>query len=87
MFTVVESKLRAYWVILSTFKKNYLFAYLWLLWVFVAFARVFSSCGQWGYSLLLASHCGGISCCRAWALDTQTSGVAGHRLSSYSAQA
>ena len=62
------------------FLKNlfiHLFAYLWLRWVFVAFALAFSSCGEWGCSSLLASHCIGISCGRAWALGTQASGVQG----------
>ena len=35
-------------------KKNYLFIiYFWLHWVFVA-ARAFSSCSEWGRSLLVA---------------------------------
>ena len=32
-------------------------------------------CGAW------ASHCGGFSCCRAWALGMQASVVVAHRFS------
>ena len=51
-----------------------LFIYFWLCWGFVA-VWVSSSCGEQGllYSCSAwASHCGGFSCCWAWAL--------GHRL-------
>ena len=43
--------------------------------------RAFSSCGA------QASHCGGFSCCRAWALGAQALVVAAHRLSSCGMQA
>ena len=35
--------------------------------------QAFSSCGKQGYSSCTAwaSHCGGVSCCRAWALGVQ----------------
>ena len=45
----------------------------------------FSSCGEGGATLgcgARASHCGGFSCCEAWALGTQASVVAAHGLSS-----
>ena len=36
----------------------------------------FFSCGEWGLlSSMWASHCGGFSCCRAWALGTWASVV------------
>ena len=46
------------------FKNKYLFIYFWLCWVFVALWS-FSSCGA------QASHCGGLSYCRAWALGCE----------------
>ena len=57
---------------------------MWLCWVFVAARRLSLvavsggtlRCGVW------ASHCGGLSCCGAWALGTQTSLVVACRLSS-----
>ena len=61
-----------------TFFHLYLF-YFWLLWVFVAASRPFSSCGEWGFRSscgVQASHCGGFSCHRAPALDTWVSVVA-----------
>ena len=45
----------------------------------------FSSCGEGGATLRCdawASHCGGFSCCGAWALGTQASVVAARGLSS-----
>ena len=39
-------------------------------------ARAFSSYGAW------SSHCGGFSCCGAWALGVRASVVAAHELSS-----
>ena len=52
-------------------------------------AWAFSSCGERGYSLLQvqASHCGGFSCCRAWALGARASVVVAHGLSSCGARA
>ena len=43
--------------------------------------RAFSSCSEW------ASHCGGFSCCRAWALGAWASVVAAHGLSSCGSRA
>ena len=43
--------------------------------------RAFSSCGE------QASHCGGFSCCRAWALGARISVVAAGGLSICSSQA
>ena len=45
------------------------------------FAWAFSSCGAW------ASHCGGFSCCRAWALGARASVVVARGLSSCGLQA
>ena len=44
-------------------------------------AAVTPRCSAW------ASHCGGFSCCRAWALGTQASVVVAHGLSSCGSQA
>ena len=48
------------------------------------FVRAFSSCGEWGYSLLGAqvSRGGGFSCCGAQALGVRASEVAAHGLTS-----
>ena len=66
----------------TSFLKNF-FVYFWLYWVFSAVHGVYlvaamgllSSCGVW------VSHCGGFSCCRAWALDVQNLVVVANRLS------
>ena len=65
-----------------------LFIYFWLHWVFVAcelslvVARGATlRCGAW------ASHFGGFSCCRAWALGVWASVVVARRLSSCGSQA
>ena len=53
-------------------------------------ARAISSCSKWGATLhcsVQASHCGGLSCCRAWALGAQASVVAARRLSSCGSRA
>ena len=58
-----------------TLKKMYLFIYFWLCWVFVArglsldVAR--AGAGAPLRCSVRASHCGGSSCFRAWALGTQ----------------
>ena len=44
-----------------------LFIYFWLHWVFIAL-RGLSLVAVSGGSSLVASHCGGFSCCRAWGL-------------------
>ena len=75
-------------------KKNVLFIYFWLCWVFTAAARAFSlqkagatlGCG------VQASHCGGFPCCRAQALGRAcfrgcSSRALGHRLNSCGAPA
>ena len=44
----------------------------------------FSSCRQWGLRSsfsVQASHCGGFSCCKAWALGLEGSAVVAHGLS------
>ena len=61
----------------------YLFIY-WLRWVFVA-ARRLSLVAASGATLRCsawASHCGGFSCCGAWALGTWASVVVARGLSS-----
>ena len=48
-------------------------------------ARAFSSFGEWGATLRCgawASHCGGFSCCGAWAVGTWASVVVARGLSS-----
>ena len=48
------------------------------------YAQAFSSCGEPGLHSncsALASHCGGFSHCKAWALGSQASVVGAHRLS------
>ena len=53
--------------------------------------RAFSSCGEWGLLSVavhrLLSHCGGFSCCGAWALGMRASVVVAHGLSSCGTQA
>ena len=53
--------------------------------------RAFSSCREWGATLpfcgVLASHCGGFSCCRAQVLGAWASVVATHRLRNCGLQA
>ena len=74
-----------------TFLKGYF--YFWLCWVFVAM-RAFLHLWQTGATLYLwcfGSHCGGFSCCRAWALGHVGSVLApwalAHRLSTCGTQA
>ena len=57
----------------------FLFIYLFLVTLSLCCcAWTFSSCGKWGLLWnTWASHCSGFSCCRAWALGTQTSVVMG----------
>ena len=46
--------------------------------------RAFSSCGEWRAILHCRArtpHCGGFSCCRAWALEHVGLAVVVHRLS------
>ena len=84
-----------------TFFKINLFIYFWLCWVFVA-ARRLSLIAASGVTLgfvAWASHGGGFSCCRAWALGMRASvvvacglsscgsGALEHRLSSCGTQA
>ena len=55
------------------FNEGLINLFIWLCWVFVAARGLFSSCGNWGATLRCgarASHCGGFSCCGAWALGT-----------------
>ena len=55
-----------------------LFIYFWLHQVFIAVHRLFSSYGEEGLLSSFgawASHCGGISCCRAQALGLEGSVV------------
>ena len=59
------------------FLKFILFIYFWLWWVFVAVRRLSLVVANGGYSSCgaRASHCGGFSCCGAWALGTRASVV------------
>ena len=57
------------------FKKFILFIYFWLALGLRCCARPFSSCGE------QASHCGGFSCCGAWALGMWASVVVARGLS------
>ena len=53
-------------------------------------ARAFSSCDEGGATLRCcarASHCGGFSCCGAWAVSTRASVVVACRLSRCGSQA
>ena len=61
----------------------YLFIY-WLSWVFVAACGFSLVVASRGYSLL---WCAGFSCCGAWALGTQASGVVARGLSSCGSRA
>ena len=57
----------------------------WLRWVFVAARRFSLVAARAGATLrcgVRASHCGGFSCCRAWALGARTSVVVARGLSS-----
>ena len=73
---------------LGFFKIN-LFIYFWLHWVFIAASglslveasRGNLRCGTW------ASHCGGFSCCRSWALGVRASVVVAGGLSSCGSRA
>ena len=57
--------------------------------------RAFSSCGEWGLLfvavrgllIVVASHCGGFSCCGARALGARASVVGARGLSSYGSRA
>ena len=64
------------------------FIYFWLCWVFVAARGLSPVAASRGYSSLhaYASHCGGFSCCRAWALGMQASIVVAQGLSSRGSQ-
>ena len=47
--------------------------------------QAFSSCVEWGLPFIVVHrlpHCGGFSCCGAWALGTRASVVVSHRLQS-----
>ena len=61
----------------------YLFIYLLAALGLRCCAQAFSSCGERGllHCGAQASHCGGPSCCRAWALGAQASVVVAHGLS------
>ena len=62
-----------------------LFIYFWPRWVFVAARRLSLVAARAGAPLSCgaqASHCGGFSCCGAWALGARTSVVAVHGFSS-----
>ena len=54
------------------------------------YTQAFSSCGERGATLgcsVRASHCGGFSSCRAWALGARASVVVARGLSSCGSQA
>ena len=55
--------------------------FFWLRWVLAAVCRLSFSCGA------QASHCGGFSYCRAWALGVWASVVVAHGLSSCGSRA
>ena len=67
------------------FFKFILFIYFWLHWVFIA-ACGLSLVAARGEATLRhsaqASHCGGLSCCGAWALGMQASAFVAHGLQS-----
>ena len=72
-------KINIFIYLFKTFK--YLFNF-WQCWVFIAH-RFFSSCGEQGLFCSCSawtSHCGGFSCCIAWALGHVGSGVVAPRL-------
>ena len=74
---------------LNSFIFYFILFYFWLHWVFIA-ARGLSLVAASGPTLCCgarASHCGGFSCCRAWALGARASEVAAHRLGSCGSQA
>ena len=61
------------------------FIYFWLCWVFAAARGLSLVAASGGYSSLQRtkpSHCGGFSCCGAWALAAQASVVVTRGLSS-----
>ena len=76
---------------------KYKFVYLFFIYLFLAALGLhcctwaFSSCSEWGGVTLCcgaqASHCGGFSCCGAWALGMRTSVVVACGVSSCSSQA
>ena len=44
----------------------------WLRWIFVALCRLSLAVVIRGYTLVAhTSHCGDLSCCRAWAVDAR----------------
>ena len=57
--------------------------------IFIAVGRFSLAAPSWGYSLVAvhASHCGGVSCCRAQTLGTWTSVAEAHGLCSCGTQA
>ena len=61
-----------------------LFIYFWLLWVFIAARGVSLVAASRGYCSFRqqAFHCGGFSCCGAWALGARASVVVARGLSS-----
>ena len=59
-----------------------LFIYFCLRWVSVAAHGISLVAASGGYFSARAAHCGGFSCCRAWALGMWASVVVACRLSS-----
>ena len=76
--------------LLTLISSHFLFIYFWLHWVFVAVCGLPLVEARAGTTLHFdarASHCGGFSCCGAWALGTQASVVVAYGLSSCGARA
>ena len=69
----------------SLFKKIIYLIYLFLAVLgLCCYVRAFFSFSKWAATLccsVQSSHCGGFSCCRAWALGTRASVVVAHGLS------
>ena len=70
-------------------KMRWPFFFFLLYCIFIAVGRFSLAAPSWGYSLVAvhASHCGGISCCRAQTLGTWTSVAEAHGLCSCGTQA
>ena len=78
------------YVVTFYLNKFYLFIYFWLLWVFVVapgLSLVAASGDYSSFCVTRASHCGGFSCCGAWALGLRASVVVARELSSCGSRA
>ena len=63
-----NKKIKSFFFFFSFFKKNYLFIYFWLCWVFVSVQGLSPVAASGGHS---SSRCTGLSCCGAQAPDAQ----------------